>query len=548
MDSIREQLGRIVASDFFVHGPRQVRFLRYIVEETLAGQANRLNQFAVGIEVFDRDESFDPSTDAIVRVEAGRLRSKLAEYYAGPGHDDSVVITMPKGGYGVAVELRSEMPDKPISESGQSGAHLRQNVIIALLVAAILLGSIYVGFFRAPGAVGLDQSSRVRIQGTTPAIAVLPFENMSADPEQEYFSDGIAEDIITDLSILSDLTVIARHSSFVYKDQSVSIGDIGRDLGVQYVLEGSVRKDSDRLRITAQLIDVRTEGHIWAERFDRDLDDVFAVQDEVTRRIVDALQLTLSIVERERLGHRGTDNVEAHDLLLRGQEQFYRFTREGVDKAIVLFEQARKVDSNYAAAYAWQSRALVYSRISGFDHSHRDTITPAIRLAERAIELDDLLPIAHANHGWALRWDGEPRRGIDALSRAIELDPNYANAYLWQSLILSSMGQGREAAVAIENSLLLDPNYGVTQIFALGRSHLAMGNFDEALGHFNRGIERNPYFVPNHVYKLSALESLGQQDARVAAEQMLSIAYPDYKQSASYQTYLKERAGSGKLP
>lgn len=535
--AVRRQLDRMVSSDLFVHGPRQVRFLTYIVEATLDGQAHRLNQFAIGVEVFDRDEEFDPSADAIVRVEAGRLRSKLAEYYAGPGNEDRVVISMPKGGYGVTLQFRNALPAEA-NASEQSDVVLRRGLVISVSLVAILLGSVYVGFFRAPEPYPEPRASPNR---TTPAIAVLPFDNMSDDPGQEYFSDGITEDIITDLSILSGLTVIARHSTFVYKGQSLSIGEIGRDLGVQYVLEGSVRKDENRIRITAQLIDVGTEGHIWAERFDRELNDVFALQDEVSRKIAEALQVTLTQLERERLGHRGTLSVEAHDFLLRGQEQFYRFTGDGVDAAIDSFESAYARDPKYAAAYAWHARALVYARISGFKLSHSETIDAAIAIAERAMRLDERLPMAHANLGWALRWDGDAAGGLSALSRAIELEPSFADAYLWQSLILSTLGRGGEALAAIDNSLRLDPNYSVTHVFALGRAHVALGGYDEALLHFERGIERNPNFIPNHVYKMFALEALGREQAAAAAEQTLAIINPAYKRSASYETYQKER-------
>lgn len=537
--AIRHQLSRILASEQFVHGPRQIRFLTYIVEATLAGRADRLNQFAVGIEVFDRDESFDPSTDSIVRVEAGRLRSKLAEYYSDAGSRDPVVISMPKGGYGVAITFRSEAPDLSAPKQGSP----RHNVAIGFLLATILLGSVYFGFFRpvppSGGAPAADQGEA--------AIAILPFDNMSADPAQEYFSDGITEDIITDLSILSDLTVIARRSTFVYKERPASITDVGRDLGVRYVVEGSVRRDADRLRITATLIDVDTQTHLWAERFDRDVDDVFAIQEEVSREIVDALEITLTEVEQERLGHRGTDSVAAHDLLLRGQEQFYRFTPHGVSEAISLFEQARSIDATYAEAYAWQSRALVYAYISGINQSHSLTIAPAVSLAQRAIELDEMLPLAHANLGWSLRWNDDVQRGIAALSRATELDPNFADAYLWLSLILSPLGRGDEALAAIRRSLRIDPHYDVTHVFALGRAHLVLGDYGEALEHFERGIARNPNFVPNHVFKVLALEALDEREEAAAATEFLARTNPEYEQSASYRIYLLERAALGTI-
>ena len=206
------------------------------------------------------------------------------------------------------------------------------------------------------------------------------------------------------------------------------------------------------------------------------------------------------------------------------------------------------MDSSYAEAYAWQSRALVYARISGINNNHAETITPAIVLAERAMELNDLLPEAHADYGWALHWDDQSQLGIDALSRAIELDPNYANAYLWQSLILSTLRQGPKSMDAIQESLRLDPNYSVTHVFALGRAHLALGDYDEAIVHFERGIVRNPSFVPNHVFKLFVLEFRGDDEAADAAMKALADANPNFAQSAAYLTYQRERTALSTSP
>ena len=550
--AVREQLLRIVESELFVQGPRQSRFLTYIVDATLEGKADRLNQFAVGIEVFDRDESFDPSTDSIVRVEAGRLRAKLVEYYSRLGRNDTVVITLPKGGYGASFEFRSG-PAAPRQRAPRTRpAFSAANLVIGLVFAGIIVASFYIGFFTSPRSDDADDTNApmaaTRPRSGIPAIAVLPFDNMTDDPAQEYFSDGITEDIITDLSIVSNLTVIARHSTFVYKDQPVSISDIGRDLNVQYLLEGSVRRDGTRLRINAQLIDVASETHLWAERFDRELDDVFAVQDEVSRRIVDALDVTLTDLEFERLGHHGTDSIEAHDLYLPAQEQFYRFSADGVMRSIDLFAQAVEKDPAYAEALAWQSRVLTYAFIAGIEIPEQDSVSAALALAERAVSLDEFLAMGYANLGWAQRWAGAPEIGLRNIARAIELDPNFADAYLWRSLILSVAGRGEEAMSAIEQAFRNNPNYGVTYIFALGRAHLTLGNLEEALRQFDRGIERNPDFVPPHVFKMAVLEALGRDSLYEQARQHLERTNPNYRQSAAYIFYLRERSGAAPTP
>lgn len=541
--TIREQLDRMLQRDLFAQASRQSRFLKYIVEATLSGQAERLNQFVIGVDVFDRDESFDPVTDSIVRVEAGRLRSKLFEYYAEIGQNDPVLISLPKGGYGVQIKIET---DQELAREPSSVKPFKQpNINLIVLVTGLVVVGMTIVFFvpaitETTGNVSDNVVQPIERQAGKPAIAILPFDNMSADPTQEYFSDGITEDIITDLSIVSGLTVIARHSTFVYKGQSISVREIGENLGARYVLEGSVRKDGDKLRITAQLIDVMTDTHVWANRYDRNLDDIFAIQSEVSQMIVSALKVKLTELEKSRLGHKGTDNIEAHDLFLRARERFYLFTKADVDSSIELFSRAIDLDPQFAEAYAWKSRVMTYAFISGINNSRDETIGPARALAKKAADIDELLPTAHANLGWALRWDQEYEEALSEVQSAIELDANFADAYLWQSLIMSSIGLGQESLVSVERGIRVNPNYGVTYIFALGRAYLALEQYENAMAQFERGVARNPNFILNHIYKIFTLEILGENEKAEIAEIELTEIYPDYKFSAAYLFYLDE--------
>ncbi|MCZ6590743.1 MAG: adenylate/guanylate cyclase domain-containing protein, partial [Alphaproteobacteria bacterium] len=221
-----------------------------------------------------------------------------------------------------------------------------------------------------------------------PSIAVLAFENMSGDPEQEYFADGIAEDIITVLSKISGLFVIARHSSFVYKEKLVSVKQIGQELGVRYVLEGSVRKAGNRLRITAQLIDSGTDHHLWAEHYDRDLEDIFAIQDEVARKVADALEVALTRGESNRLGQAPTDNIEAYEVYLRARRTPWPPTRHNIRSALSAYERVIEMDPKFAGGYAGKS--LMHSMAVIFRHSDNpeDDSRTALELARRAVELD----------------------------------------------------------------------------------------------------------------------------------------------------------------
>jgi adenylate cyclase len=494
--AIREQLQRVLQSNLFDHSERHTRFLRYVVEETLAGRAGRLNGFLVGVEVFDRDETFDPAVDSIVRVEAGRLRAKLREYYTGTGRADPVEIVLPKGGYAVRFLTREVKP--AVTTAPHSPISTSQNA----------------------AAAAVDED---------PIVAVLPFDNLSTDPEQEYFSDGITEDIITDLSRLSSLQVISRHSTFVYKGRAVRTREISEELGARYIIEGSVRKAGDRIRIIAQLIDVMNDIHLWAGRFDRELHDVFTIQAEVSRMIVDALKIKLTAQEEARLGHRGTESVEAHDYLLRGMEQFYLFTPESIDNAIAHLSKALELDPQYAEAYAWKSRIIVYNFAIGMNTAAEETVIPAIALARRAIELDELLPMGHANLGWALMWHREIDKALEEVQRAVDLDPNYADALLWHSLVFSSAGLGQEALASIERAISLNPHYIITYTFALGVAYYVLEQYEKALQHFERGIQRNPDFLPNHLLKTGILGLMEgrEEEARSACARMQKLN-PNY--------------------
>src|SRR6266498_5817056 len=237
-----------------------------------------------------------------------------------------------------------------------------------------------------------------------PSIAVLPFANMSGDIEQEYFSDGLTEDLITDLSKVSGLFVIARNSSFVYKGRSVKVQEIGRDLGVRFVLEGSIRKAGNRIRITAQLIDAGSGGHLWAERFDRELTDIFATQDEVVEKIVAALAVNLTQGEAQRLRRRGTTSVEAYETWLRARELLSRSTREAIAQAKAMYRRAIEIDPNFAAPHAGLSLATISDYVSDWAADPEEALDEAERWARRALELDDQEPVSHMALGNVMLW------------------------------------------------------------------------------------------------------------------------------------------------
>ena len=364
------------------------------------------------------------------------------------------------------------------------------------------------------------RSSRRSDALEAPTIAVMPFDNFAQPPEDDYFSDGIAEDLITDLSRVSGLQVVSRHSTFAYKGAWSKARDIYDDLGARYVLAGSVRRSGKRVRITAQLIDGDSERQLWSGRYDRDLEDIFAIQDEVSKSIAVALQLQVSLNPAKPKG-AGAESLEAHDLLLRARDQFYRFDREGLLAATELVTRAVALDPNYAQAHAWQARCLTILLLAGLKTSKERTIVPALRAAQRAVELDPELPVAHAKVGWTLMWSRRIEEALQSTQRAVELAPTSSIVQMLRSLVLSSAGRGEEALVAIETSMRLDPYYTVTHLIALGLAYFAAARYEQALIHIDRGLQRNPNFVFSHLIRGATLGEMERfEEARAAIDRL----------------------------
>jgi TolB-like protein/class 3 adenylate cyclase len=316
-----------------------------------------------------------------------------------------------------------------------------------------------------------------------PSIAVLPFENMSGEPEQEYFADGMVEDIITGLSRSKSLFVIARHSTFTYKGKAVDIKQVGRELGVRYVLEGSVRKAGNRVRISVQLIDAATGTHLWADRFDSQLDDIFDLQDRVTSSVIGAISPQLERAEIERAKRKPTESLQAYDYYLRALAYSYRFTREANIKALKLTKDASDLDPEFAAAYALAARCYLQKKAFGWRIDPAEEIAEAERLARRAIELDNDDPSVLALAGAALAYVvGEVEEGAVLASRAITLDPNLATARYWSGwthLYLGDVGAAVEQFQIALRLSPLNPRIFIVQT-GLAYAHFFAGRNEEA--------------------------------------------------------------------
>jgi adenylate cyclase len=349
-----------------------------------------------------------------------------------------------------------------------------------------------------------------------PSIAVLAFQNMSGDAEQEYFADGMVEDIITDLSKLSELHVIARNSSFTYKGKPVDVKLVGRDLSVRYVLEGSVRKVGNRVRVNGQLIDTLSGAHIWAERFDRELTDIFAVQDELTQEIIAALKIKLSPSEKARIAAGGTKNVDAHDFFLRGRELVAgnKRDREMFVEANACLRRAIELDPNYAGPYAALAWAYVMDYQNRWSDSPETSLDQAQRLVDEAIAKDDKDPFVHYVAALVGLWKKDYERWAHEADRALSLAPNYGHAHLARGLVYVYTGEPVKGIPYIERAIRLDPAQQQYRHF-LGTAYLVAGNYEAAAAILRERVAITPSTDLSRALLASALGHLGHlEEAR----------------------------------
>jgi adenylate cyclase len=365
-----------------------------------------------------------------------------------------------------------------------------------------------------------------------PSIAVLPFANLNADPDQEYFADGIVADIITELSRFSELFVIARNSSFQYKGKAADVRQIGRELGVRYVLEGSVRRSGDRLRISAQLIDAATGAHRWAEHYDRNLEEVFAVQDEAVRTIVAILAVHVRKAESERTRANPPNSWQAYDYYLQAAEAHASFAtsfRAGdLYDARRLLRQSLSVDADYARSYALLASAHAAAWVVPLDS---DFLNPAAldqahQFARKAVQLDPNLPEGRAALGVALAWKRQHEASLAEIERALALNPNYVDWLLGQALVLA--GHSRRAVEVIEASMRLDPFYPAAASMWLAFARYMLKQYERALPALRDCVSRAPTLRAGHTLLAATYAQLGQmEEARAAAAEALRVQ-PNY--------------------
>lgn len=463
-EAVRRQLERILADGAFARSARMSRFLRYTVESALEGRAGELKEYLIGVEVFDRRESYDSRVDPIVRVEARRLRAKLREYYEGRGRQDPLVIEFPTGGYAPRFRPRGEPPAS------------------------------------APPAPGKT-------------VAVLPFANLSAEPDNEYFSDGLTEELIRGLTKVEGLRVAAWQSAARLKGPGLDVREAGERLGASAVLTGSVRRSGQRLRVTAQLIDTASGVYLWSETYDRALSDVFAIQDEISCAIVGTLQVRLA---GALASARPVRNLEAWNLYLRGRYHFNRRAAGELRKSLECYQEALALEPSLAAAWAGLADTLTIQTEYGLVHP-AEGMPRAEAAARRALELDPLLAEAFASLGLIRsvhHWEWAEAEGH--YRRAIRLNPGYATAHHWFGIdFLAVLGRWEEAHEELDIARQLDPLSAII-LECHGYLRMLERQYEPAIAIYREVLELDATFFKAYSSMGRAYTQMGRYEDAIA--------------------------------
>ncbi len=479
-----------------------------------------------GVNIAARVESLaDGGGICISGTSYDQIGKKLPFGYEYLGEQSVKNIEKPVRVYRVLIE--PEDAGKVIGEKRFLGRISRRSAIAAIIILIVVAGGLASWNFYLRQSKRVEPASLEKLAfplPDKPSIAVLPFDNMSADPEQDYFSDGITEEIITALSKIQKLFVIARNSTFTYKGKPVKVQQVSEELGVRYIVEGSVRKAEDQVRITAQLVDALTGHHLWAERYDRNIKDIFAVQDEITKKIITELQVKLTEGEQARFYAKGTNNLEAYLKVMEANRLSYHLTKDGILKAQQLAKEAIALDPNYAFAYKILGSTHGQAMFRGMSKNPRESFKRAIGSFRKAIELDDSLAIAHAALGL---WSTFARQYDTAMAegkRALELEPNSADVIFYYAYILSLTGRPEEAIPFFEEALRLNPKPPRSYLNGFGVTLRDSGQYEEAIVQAKRVIEQEPNDITAYCVLTSSYSLAGRdEEARATAKELLRI-------------------------
>jgi adenylate cyclase len=521
-----------------------VEIQRELAERNAELSENRRMQFRIGINLGDVVEEgeriYGDGVNIAARMESlaegggicisgtvyDAIESKIGLEYEYLGEQEVKNIPKPIRAYRV-LSYPGAAAHRVIKAKKAVGKTWR-NIVVA--VAAILVVGAAVAiwnfYLRPTPFVELASVEKMAYPlPDKPSIAVLPFVNMSGDSEQEYFSDGLTDQIINGLSKVPHLFVIARNSTFTYKGKPVKVQKVAEDLGVKYVLEGSVQKTVDRIRITAQLIDATTGHHLWSERYDRNLKDIFAIQDDITMEIMKAMQIKLTRGEQARLwAKQETTNLPAY---LKGQEgraHMLRITKEDVVRGRQLFEEAIALDPKFASAYAFLGWTHFFNARFGWTESRGESIKMAFECAQKALEMDDTLDYSHALLSAVYLVKRHHEKAITEAELALDLNPNGALVHNTMAGVLGCSGRWEESIIYGKKSIRLNPFPPPNSFHWLGRAYFMTEQYDEAIQTFKKALDVSPNYLPAHAFLAASYSSLDREtEAAAAAEEVLKI-------------------------
>jgi len=519
-----------------------VEIQRDLAERNAELAYNRQMQFRIGVNLGDVIEEdgriYGDGVNIAARVESlseaggicisGRahdqVENKLGLEYEDLGKHEVKNISRPIQVYRV-LSLPGAAAHRVVQAKETLGRKWRK-IAISAAVAVVIIGGLasWQFYMRRPTVEPASVEKMAFPLPDKPSIAVLPFDNVSGDPKQEYISDGLTEEIITALAKVPKMFVIARNSTFTYKGKPVKVQQVAENLGVRYVLEGSVRKDKDKVRITAQLIDALTGHHLWAERYDRDLKDIFAVQDEITLKILSALEVRLTEGEQALLQKKGTNNLQVYLKLLQGNYYIESQNPENIPKARRIFEDVISQEPNYASAYELLALTHYADVLLGTTKSPKESLRKAAALAKKCLSIDAFHGPAYALLGHIIILKGDWDKGISLLNQAVELEPNGADSHAWLGLGLNFAGRPEEAIPIIKKALRLNPFASAGYFHVMAIAYRMVGQYDKAIEYLESGIQRNPDHFFAHL-NLSACYILAdrEKEARAEAKEVLRI-------------------------
>ena len=480
-----------------------------------------------GVNIAARLEALaDPGGICVSKTAFDQIETKLPLGYEYLGEQSVKNIPKPVGAYRVL--MKPDAAGKVIGEKRFLGRFSRRTALAAIVILVVVAGGL-IGW-----NIYLQQSKKVEPASVEkmafplpdkPSIAVLPFKNLSGDPEQDYFSDGLTDQISSTLSRLRTLFVISSSSTSTYKGKPVKIQKVAEDLGVKYVLEGSVQRSADRIRITAQLIDATTGHQIWSERYDREQKDIFAIQDEITLEITKALRIDLMSGEQARNWQKNsTTNLEAWEKYLQGDEYLFRLTKEDNATARRLLEEVIVLDPEYADAYNLLGWTYYLDARMRWVDSRAESMKMALKYAQKALELNDTLDSAHSLIGSVYFLQGQHEKAIAKVEQAIALNPNGANNYAMMANMVGYLGRWDESIELAKKAIRLRPFAPVFYYYYLGRAYFMTGQFDESITAVKKALNVNPNYLPALPLLAACYSSLDRHaEAAAAADEVLRV-------------------------